>query len=119
MIPRFMRIAPALIALALASCGYQTIDEATCPPGGTKLTYEGFGRPFFLGKCNRCHSAETKDRQGAPENYVFNTRAEILEHKDRIFAESAGPNNSMPPGPDDPSIEERDKLAEWLVCGAP
>ena len=109
----------ALIALALASCGYETIDEATCPPGGTKLTYANFGKQFFSDHCNSCHSAETKLRKGAPENYFFNTRAAILEHKDRIFAESAASNNSMPPGPDDPPIEEREKLAEWLVCGAP
>ena len=50
---------------------------------------------------------------------VFSTRAQIFEHKERIFERSAGNNDSMPPGPDDPPIEERDKLAEWLVCGAP
>jgi len=114
-----LRAALAVAALALASCGYQTIDEATCPPAGTKLTYASFGESFFSGHCNSCHSAETKLRKGAPENYFFNTRAAIVEHKDRIFAESAGANDSMPPGPDDPALEERDKLAEWLVCGAP
>jgi uncharacterized membrane protein len=114
-----MRSAIALLTLALASCGYETIDEITCPPEGTALTFASFGRPFFVGRCNTCHSAETSSRQGAPDNYVFDTRAQILEHKDRIFARSAGPNDSMPPGPDDPPREERDKLAEWLVCGAP
>ena len=114
-----MRFTLAFAALVLASCGYQTIDEATCPPGGTKLTYASFGQPFFASNCNYCHSAETSLRQGAPENYVFSTRAAIAEHKDRIFARSAGSNDSMPPGPDDPPVEERDKLAEWLVCGAP
>lgn len=114
-----MRAALALLTLALASCGHETIDEATCPPGGTKLTDEVFGKQFFSGHCNSGHSAETKLRQGAPDNYVFSTRAQIVEHKDRIFERSAGTNDSMPPGPDDPAIEERDKLAEWLVCGAP
>ncbi|MEP7122781.1 MAG: hypothetical protein ABJE95_17785 [Byssovorax sp.] len=109
----------AALSLALASCGYQTLDEATCPPAGTKLTYANFGAGFFSDYCNRCHSAETQLRQGAPDDYFFNTRAAILDHKDRIFARSAGTNDSMPPGPDDPPIAERDKLAEWLVCGAP
>ena len=112
-------MALALTPLLLASCGYQTIDEATCPPGGTMLTYEGFAQPFFAGNCDYCHSATTSLRKGAPENYVFSTRAQIATHRDRIFARSAGSNDSMPPGPDDPPIEERDKLAEWLVCGAP
>ena len=119
MIGRSSRVALAALALALASCGYQTLDEATCPPAGTKLTYANFGQAFFGGNCNSCHSAETKNRKGAPENYVFATRAGIIANKDRIFTESAGGNDSMPPGPDDPAREERDKLAEWLVCGAP
>ncbi len=114
-----MRPLLALLTLALASCGYETIDEASCPEGGTKLTYETFGHPFFLAVCNTCHSAETSLRQGAPENYVFDTRAQILEHRERIFERSAGTNDSMPPGPDDPPLTERAKLAEWLVCGAP
>ena len=116
---RSSRLALAAVALALASCGYQNLDEATCPPAGTKLTYANFGEAFFSGYCNICHSAETKNRKGAPENYVFASRAEILANKDRIFTESAGVNDSMPPGPDDPPREDRDKLAEWLVCGAP
>ena len=119
MTPRLSRAALALSALVLASCGYATIDEATCPPGGTKLTYASFGAPFFLANCDYCHSAESSSRRGAPDTYVFATRAQIVEHRDRIFERSAGANDSMPPGPDDPPIEERDKLAEWLVCGAP
>ena len=107
------------LALALASCGYETIDQATCPPGGTKLTYANFGEQFFVTYCDSCHSAETSLRKGAPEDYVFASRADIVQHKDRVFARSAGTNDSMPPGPDDPPIDERDKLAEWLVCGAP
>ena len=119
MTARASRAALALVALALASCGYKTLDEATCPPAGTTLTYANFGQQFFSGYCNSCHSAASSDRQGAPDNYVFATRLQIAEHKDRIFARSAGSNDSMPPGPNDPPIEERDKLSEWLVCGAP
>ena len=119
MIDRSPRLALAAFALALASCGYQTLDEAACSPAGTKLTYANFGEAFFRGYCDICHSAETKYRKGAPENYVFASRAEIVANRDRIFTESAGANDSMPPGPDDPPREERDKLAEWLVCGAP
>lgn len=112
-------LSAAALALSLAGCGYETIDEATCPPGGTTLRYETFARPFFVTRCNTCHSAEIDHRQGAPENYVFDTRDEIVEHRDRIFARAAGTNDSMPPGPDDPPLETRQKLAEWLVCGAP
>ena len=43
----------------------------------------------------------------------------VRHFADRIFDRSAGDSISMPPGPEDPSQEERDKLAEWLACGAP
>src|SRR5262249_30706730 len=100
-------------------CGFETLDEASCPKEGTKLTYESFGAPFFGRHCNVCHSAETGSRQGAPGNYVFETREQVLEHRSRIFVRAAGADDSMPPGPDDPPRDERNKLAEWLACGAP
>lgn len=114
-----MRAWCAILILSACGCGFETIDEASCPKGGTTLTYENFGQGFFTSRCNYCHSAELSKRKGAPENYVFDTLAEIKEHKDRIFARAAGTNDSMPPGPDDPPLAERQKLAEWLVCGAP
>lgn len=110
-----------LIALALpaAGCEVLEIEDFPCPPAGTKLTYQNFGQGFFSANCDRCHSAEVGDREGAPEGYSFDSLAQIRKHKARIFARSAGPNDSMPIGPDDPPREERDKLAEWLSCGAP
>jgi uncharacterized membrane protein len=113
------RLAFALLALALPGCLFQTIDDVACPTGGTTLTYENFGKTFFTGYCNRCHSADLGERNGAPDNFVFATVADIRLHKARIFARSAGLNDSMPPGPDDPPREERDRLSEWLACGAP
>jgi uncharacterized membrane protein len=116
---RVLLLTIALAAALAPGCGYETIDDATCPPGGTALRYTTFAAPFFASNCNTCHSAPLGSRQGAPENYVFETRDEIVEHKDRIFVRAAGTNDSMPPGPDDPPATTRQKLAEWLVCGAP
>jgi hypothetical protein len=111
----------AIAALALPSAGCQVleIEDFPCPPDGTELTYQNFGQGFFIANCNRCHSAEVGDRQGAPEGYAFESLDQVRKHKARIFARAAGPNDSMPIGPDDPPREERDKLAEWLACGAP
>jgi len=108
-----------LATLSTSSCGFETIDDATCPTGGTSLTYANFGQGFFARHCNSCHSAPLGKRNGAPDNQVFETLEQVRFHKDRIFVRSAGDNDSMPPGPDDPPIDERKKLAEWLVCGAP
>ena len=114
---------PTLViaALALSSCGlfYTDIDEYPCPPEGTTLTYENFGASFMTGYCQSCHGSLSEDRAGAPGESIFDTVGQIQRQRDRIFARSAAGNDSMPPGPEDPSPEDREKLAEWLACGAP
>jgi hypothetical protein len=122
---------PLLGALALcllgsglglaSSCGifYTEIESRPCPTGGTPLTYQGFGAAFFATWCQSCHGSQSLERHGAPGEFIFDTPEQIRHHRARIFARSAAGNDSMPPGPDDPSSEDREKLAEWLSCGAP
>jgi uncharacterized membrane protein len=112
-----------LLALlgALPSCSlfYTEIDDYPCSSGGTTLTYANFGAAFMGTYCQSCHGSAVEDRQGAPGEFIFDTLEQVQRHKARIFVRSAADNDSMPPGPDDPSEEERTKLAEWLACGAP
>lgn len=105
--------------LASSGCGFESIEERQCPPNGTELTYESFGRGFLDGYCQQCHGAAGPGRQGAPSGYDFGTAEDARAWRDRIFARAAGENTTMPPGPDDPPATERQKLAEWLACGAP
>lgn len=113
----------ALIGAALVVLGAcqkeTTIDERVCPPNGTALTYDNFGRGFLAANCQTCHGQPTEDRKGAPGGYDFGSAADARRFKDRIFARAAADNTTMPPGPDDPPAGEREKLAEWLACGAP
>jgi uncharacterized membrane protein len=112
-------LALALFAgLAAASCAFTRLDDVSCPDGGTSLTYDNFGQPFFATWCNSCHSAAVEYRHGAPEQFVFDTQARVQNWKSRIFERAAADNDSMPPGPDGPSRKERDQLAVWLACGA-
>lgn len=107
----------ALLAL-IAGCGEAplTLAEQPCPAAGTALTYPSFGQRFFADHCDRCHTAA---RHGAPEGFRFDSLAEVRRHAARIFVRAAGPNTTMPVGPDDPPADQRDQLAEWLACGAP
>jgi uncharacterized membrane protein len=110
----------ALLLIVVAACAKETtIDEYPCPQGGTKLTYDNFGKAFVDSNCQTCHGQPSADRNGAPGSFDFGTLDAIRGHKDRIFARAAADNTSMPPGPDGPPGEERGKLAEWLACGAP
>lgn len=105
--------------LAPAACGEpESIDDHPCPPGGTTATYDNFGKGFMESYCQSCHASRAIDRQGAPGGYNFDTRDDVARLKARIYVRAAGPNNSMPPGPNDPPKEDREKLADWLACGA-
>lgn len=110
-----------LVATALASgCKAETqLEDYPCPKEGTKLTYDSFGRGFMAQNCQTCHGQPTADRKGAPEGFDFGSLDAVRDKKARIFSRAAADNVTMPPGPDDPPGAERDKLAEWLACGAP
>lgn len=108
-------------AVCVPACGafYTSIEDYPCPSEGTALTYENFGKGFIDAYCQSCHGSNADDRLGAPGEYIFDTAEQVQKHADRIFARSAADNDSMPPGPEDPPAEERERLAEWLACGAP
>lgn len=114
LIPRTLAAA-GVAMIAGAACSFGTpITAHPCPPGGTMLTYENFGQQFFATWCVTCH--------GGPNSYSsrsFTSVDEIRADADRIFINAAGDNTSMPPGPDDPPLDQRDELADWLACGAP
>lgn len=106
-----------VVYTSLPGCGlFERLEDAECPPGGTALTFDNFGKPFLDKYCNYCHGGPVLDRQSAPPAYVFDTPEQIEKWASRIYVRAAGSNDSMPPGPTDPPIEEREKLAEWLAC---
>jgi hypothetical protein len=98
---------------------------AVCPPGGTSLTYAGFGRPFMTAYCTGCHeSARTGNaRDGAPSDHNYETLEGVRTWASDIDAHAAGGPNVvnvlMPPDVPRPSTAERLQLGEWLACGAP
>jgi len=116
---RSIALLVALGSLVAAGCNTISLDQWPCPPGGTTLTYENFGGPYFASYCNSCHSAPDGQRNGAPDDETFGTLADIRAHKDIIFVNAAATNDAMPPGPDAPPLSQRDRLADWLACGAP
>jgi cytochrome c5 len=124
----------SLLASVVAACSASNSDNkqsagadptgATCPSESV-LTYESFGKPFMTEYCVRCHSSSVSGgaRDGAPIDHNFDTLEGIrtfAEHIDESAA--AGPthtNVNMPPSDPRPSLDQRQKLGEWLACGAP
>ena len=104
----------AMLAAAVAACSWEEITSYPCPSGGTALTYDNFGKDFMTTYCVRCH--------GGPNGYssrAFTDVDLVRANAADIFRNAAAGNVTMPPGPDDPPKDQRDKLAEWLACGAP
>jgi len=114
-----------LASLFGAGCGYESLEDHPCPPGGTTLTYESFGRDYMQRNCQGCHEGHDEGApaeghgHGVPSGYDFGTHEAVLKWRERIFLRAAGANTTMPPGPNDPPGEQREQLAEWLACGAP
>jgi uncharacterized membrane protein len=106
--------------LLLVACDPPPLEmkDYPCPPNST-LTYDNFGAAFLGANCTTCHAADAGNRHGAPDGYRFDTLADVHAHAARIFVRAAATNTSMPPGPVDPPLAERDMLADWLACGAP
>ncbi len=98
--------------------------ETTCPPASS-LTYANFGQAFMTSYCTRCHSTTLTGsaRKGAPLYHDFDTQLgvqSVANHVDEAAASGpAAMNDQMPPDGAKPTLEERQKLAEWIACGAP
>jgi hypothetical protein len=101
---------------ALSGCGQNSLGDptgSTCPSTST-LTYDSFGKAFFATNCLSCHASK--------EIPHFNSVEEIRLSKDDIDrAAASGPNatNTYMPEDGDVSDSDRQKLGEWLACGAP
>jgi hypothetical protein len=116
-IPRVGTHAVSLLWLVLTSaCGQNSLGDATgssCPTNST-LTYQSFGKALFDSNCNSCHGNST-----GPS---FGTQADIQANAEKIDrAAASGPKatNTYMPEDGDLADADRQKLGEWLACGAP
>jgi len=122
----------AALCLGLVACSGEaeaeehegTATGAKCP-GTDGPTAENFGTAFLQTYCLKCHSESvTGDaRQGAPTDTNFDTLEEVRFHSMHMDEHAAsGPNatnTEMPPAKQlQPTLEERQKLGQWLACGA-
>lgn len=104
----------AVLLLAVSACSGGAsstgIEPLSCPDTGTTLTYANFGEELIANNCTTkgCH-----DRRQP----VLTTQAAIQQHASEIL-DQAVYTDAMPQN-HDMSLDERRRLGEWLVCGAP
>lgn len=107
----------SLGVLGVAACGGDDDDGEglpACPDGGTELTYDNFGQEFFSNHCTDCHSAGSG--QAGAEDEPLDSQSAIQAAAEDVY-KRAVTATSMPPN-GGPTAEERQKLGEWLSCGA-
>jgi Cytochrome C oxidase, cbb3-type, subunit III len=98
------------------ACGQNSLGDptgSTCPSSST-LTYDSFGKAFFDTNCNSCHGKTQSPSFGTQEQIQANS-ADI----DRAAASGPKATNTYMPDGADVSDADRQKLGEWLACGAP
>ncbi|MCA9709179.1 MAG: hypothetical protein KDK70_25265 [Myxococcales bacterium] len=127
--------APLALALALASAldlglgCHEPDDPALTGDSDTEglapcdeqpvITYDTFGRGFLATYCDGCHGSAVEDRQGAPDDVVFDTPEGAQDWADRILARSAPADGSPPTMPPAGGVtpDDADRLLVWLICG--
>lgn len=109
-----------VVAAVLAACGPDDggPDPTTTGCADAPLqTYETFGKGFLRAHCQGCHGGAVVDRQGAPEDVVFDEHAVVVELAPYILQAAGGDEPTMPPAggvPDD----DRERLRLWIECFA-
>ena len=102
---RFL-LSVALLA-ACTSANSTGIQTVSCPPD-SPLTYANFGEELIANHCLECHDHD---------NPTLLTQSAIASHSSQIL-QAAVYTDAMPQKADMP-LAEREKLGEWLACGAP
>ena len=108
---------PSAYGTGASSSSGALVTGATCPDAGTTLTYSSFGQSFMASSCTECHGTSRSaggvrlDTQSAVQS-----QASLVDS-----VAGSGPNGTRTQMPQGSSVStsEREKLSEWLACGAP
>ncbi len=106
--------------LLLLSCAEGPADDSAsgfCDDQPT-VTYESFGAGFFTQYCQPCHGSGSENRQGAPDDVIYDTVGDIWQRAERILERATGENRTMPPVAGVHEVD-RQRLEIWLTCAEP
>jgi Sec-independent protein translocase protein TatA len=114
---------------AKAAPSAPSVPLPACPPDNT-LTWRSFGGGFLLTWCTGCHSSHlaADARQDAPIDVNFDTHAAFKPHASLVYERAVleahavlrDPNTASPMPPAGlPPESDRQRLTQWIACGAP
>jgi hypothetical protein len=108
---------PSLYADNAASSSGALVSGATCPDGGTTLTYSSFGQSFMATECTSCHgSGKSSGGIRLDTQSAVQANAALIDS-----VAGAGPDSVRTSMPEGGSVDTatREELSTWLACGAP
>lgn len=98
-------------AILSSGCGSACKDPAKAP------TYTANVKRLVEKACLDCHSASSKDRDGAPSSENYDTYAELK--KSGAEANGRVSNKTMPPTGSGSTLTEAERATfdQWVACG--
>ena len=109
-----LRFGTVVVGFVLSCCGGAGGPTgALCDAQGQALTYANFGQDFMANNCTTCHVTGARPRLDSQAAVMAN--AHLIDSVAGAFG--AVVNTYMPADRSLPVIE-RQKLAQWLACGA-
>ena len=102
------------LLLATISCNEALQDSSSLCHNAEEVEWSYWAQGFFSTYCNGCHSSNSVNRFGAPEQINFDSESEVLSQADAIYS-SVVLRQTMPKGG---GIEERhlESLTAYLHC---
>ena len=111
MLVRLAMLAAFVSATACTGASSTGLDPITCPPTGTTLTYTNFGDEMIANKCTNTSGCHSRERPVMLSQTAIQQNASTIM-ENAVYTDAMPKSGSMP-------LEERQKLGEWLACGAP
>lgn len=104
-----------LFVLACAGASGDSAVAGACDSAPT-VSWESWGAGFVTENCQTCHASTSANRQGAPDDVVFDTAEEVWAHRDEVLRDVTGDSPTMPP---EGGLLDDDRylLGVWLTCG--
>lgn len=103
-------ICVAVFGAACTGASSTGIDPVSCPPEGTPLTYENFGKPLIDSTCAKAGCHDHRQPVLTTQSAIQQNTSQILDQA--VYTDAMPKSGNM-------SLAEREQLGEWLACGAP
>lgn len=110
-----MRVIPLVALLGCGDKPTESVQDTSPCADAPTVTWETWGEGFVTESCQSCHASTSPDRNGAPEDVIFDTEQDVLDRATAVLSVATGESPTMPPE-GGVSDDDRALLEIWLTC---